>query len=180
MPEYKRRERLMGNQFEFTIVVDAPNHAPALLDLAVQEIARIEALLTTYAPTSQTNLINQQAGLQPVAVDAELFQLIQRANTISRITNGAFDLSYGSIDKRLWNFDTQMDALPDLATAKKMVRLIDYRNIVLDEANQTVFLKHKGMRIGFGGIGKGYAAACAKNVLIKAGVQNGIVNASGD
>lgn len=180
MPEYKRRERLMGNQFEFTIVVDAPNRAPALLDLAVQEIARIEALLTTYAPTSQTNLINQQAGLQPVAVDAELFQLIQRANAISRITNGAFDLSYGSIDKRLWNFDTQMDALPDLATAKKMVRLIDYRNIVLDEANQTVFLKHKGMRIGFGGIGKGYAAACAKNVLIKAGVQNGIVNASGD
>ena len=76
MPEYKRRERLMGNQFEFTIVVDAPNRAPALLDLAVQEIARIEALLTTYAPTSQTNLINQQAGLQPVAVDAELFQLI--------------------------------------------------------------------------------------------------------
>jgi thiamine biosynthesis lipoprotein len=93
---------------------------------------------------------------------------------------GAFDITYGSIDKRLWNFDQNMTSLPDPETAKKMVRLIDYRNIILDEQEQTVFLKEKGMRIGFGGIGKGYAAEKAKEVMISNGVTSGIVNASGD
>jgi thiamine biosynthesis lipoprotein len=70
--------------------------------------------------------------------------------------------------------------LPDQETAKKMVHLINYKNIILDEEKQSVFLKDKGMRIGFGGIGKGYAADRAKSVLEKNGVKNGIVNAAGD
>ena len=73
-----------------------------------------------------------------------------------------------------------MTKLPDAATALKMVHLIDYRNIILDEKNNTVFLKEKGMRIGFGGIGKGYAADRAKNILQQRGVKSGVVNAAGD
>lgn len=110
----------------------------------------------------------------------EVFNLIERSIGISRITQGAFDISYGSIDKSLWNFDKTMTKLPDVATALKMAHLIDYRNIILDRENTTVFLKEKGMRIGFGGIGKGYAAEMAKQVLLKHNVQSGIINASGD
>jgi thiamine biosynthesis lipoprotein len=73
-----------------------------------------------------------------------------------------------------------MTSLPDRLTAQKMVRLINYKNIILDQTNKTVFLKEKGMRIGFGGIGKGYAAEMAKAIMIKNGVTCGIVNASGD
>ena len=73
-----------------------------------------------------------------------------------------------------------MKALPDKETAKRMVRLINYRNIILDDENCTVFLKEKGMRIGFGGIGKGYAAERARLVMKSLGVKSGIVNASGD
>src|SRR5204862_732584 len=124
---------------------------------AVNEISRIEALLTTFKDSSQTNLINQFAGIQPVKVDTEIYELIKRSKKISELTQGAFDISYGSIDKRLWNFDQNMDSLPDPVEAKKQVRLINYKNIELDEAGRTVFLKEKGMRIGFGGIGKGYA-----------------------
>ena len=58
---------------------------------------------------------------------------------ISNVTQGAFDITYGSIDKRLWNFDTTMNALPDKAIARKMVRLINYENIILDKNNSTVF-----------------------------------------
>ncbi|MCG7858934.1 FAD:protein FMN transferase, partial [Flavihumibacter sediminis] len=83
-------------------------------------------------------------------------------------------------DKRLWNFDLSMKSLPDAAIARKAVRLINFRNIEVDPLNRTVFLKEKGMRIGFGGIGKGYAADRAKEVLVKEGVTSGIVNASGD
>ena len=172
--------KLMGNRFEITVVHGKEDEAQAHIAAAVAEIRRIEALLTTYNEESQTALINRYAGIQPVKVDRELFDLIQRSKRISDLTQGAFDISYGSIDKRLWNFDQNMTALPDAATAKKMVRLINYRNIVLNENEGTVFLKEKGMRIGFGGIGKGYAAERAKAVLQQRGVKSGIVNAAGD
>jgi thiamine biosynthesis lipoprotein len=146
----------------------------------VEEISRIERLLTTFNEESQTALVNRNAGIAPVQVDKEMFELIRRSKKISGITQGAFDISYGSVDKHLWNFDQQMTSLPDAATARKMTRLINYRNIILDEANGTVFLKEKGMRIGFGGIGKGYAAERAKQTLQERGVKSGIVNAAGD
>jgi thiamine biosynthesis lipoprotein len=172
--------RLMGNRFEISVVSEDEEWANQRIEEAITEISRIEKLLTTFSDDSQTNQINASAGIQPVKVDKEVFDLIARSLRISELTQGAFDLSYGSIDKSLWNFDKTMTSLPDIATAKSMVRLIDYRNIILDSANQTVFLKEKGMRIGFGGIGKGYAAECAKNLMKKQGVESGIVNAAGD
>jgi thiamine biosynthesis lipoprotein len=177
---HKQSMLLMGNRFEITVVAHAAAWANEMIALAVQEIKRIEKLLTTFSDSSETNRVNQAAGLAPVKVSAETFRLIQRSIRISAVTQGAFDISYGSVDKSLWNFDAGMTRLPDEKTARRMVRLINYRNIILDEKEATVFLKEKGMRIGFGGIGKGYAAEMAKQVLKAAGVSSGIVNASGD
>lgn len=170
----------MGNRFEISVVADEADWAHVQIDAAVEEIRRIERLLTTYDENSETSLINRHAGLTPVAVSAETIQLIERSIRISRLTQGAFDITYGSVDKRLWNFDTTMTSLPDPETAKKMVRLIDYRKILVDREQGTVFLKHTGMRIGFGGIGKGYAADRARQLLKTRGVTSGIINASGD
>ena len=136
--------------------------------------------MTTFDSNSQTNQINSNAGIHPVQVDREVFDLIERSLRISELTQGAFDISYGSIDKRFWNFDLSMKSLPDKTTAKRTVRLINYKNIILDRNRLTVFLKEKGMRIGFGGIGKGYAAEKAKQLLATMGIESGIVNASGD
>jgi thiamine biosynthesis lipoprotein len=172
--------KLMGNRFEISVVTVDEKRADEYIDAAVAEIRRIEELFTTFKETSQTNLINRNAGVQPVKVDKEVFDLVQRSLKISALTQGAFDISYGSIDKRFWNFDINMTSLPGKETAKHSVRLINYRNVVLDETNTTVFLKGKGMRIGFGGIGKGYAADCAKYILKQIGVENGVVNAAGD
>lgn len=177
---HKRVCRLMGNRFEISAVSEDETWAQARIDEAVAEIQRIEALFTTFNDKSQTNLINANAGISPVKVNREVFELVKRSLRISEVTQGAFDITYGSIDKSLWNFDTQMTALPDPKTARQMVRLINYRNVILDEAEGSVFLKEKGMRIGFGGIGKGYAAEMAKRLMIQRGVENGIVNASGD
>ncbi|MBF4507448.1 FAD:protein FMN transferase [Flavobacterium sp. JLP] len=170
----------MGNNFTITVVDENEKKGNENINLAIEEIRRIEKLLTTYKEDSQTNLINENAGVKPVKVDLEVFNLIERSVGISKITQGAFDISYGSIDKSLWNFDKTMTKLPDAATALRMVHLIDYRNINLDKEKTTVFLKEKGMRIGFGGIGKGYAAEMAKQILVKNNVQSGIINASGD
>ena len=172
--------KLMGNRFEITLVDEDAARAAACIEEAIEEIRRIEKLLTTFNDNSQTNCINRNAGIAPVPVDKEVFSLIQRSIRISAVTQGAFDITYGSIDKTLWNFDQHMTALPDAHTAGKLVRLINYRNIILDENNSTVFLKEKGMRIGFGGIGKGYAAERAKALLLQKGVRSGVVNAAGD
>lgn len=170
----------MGNRFEFTVIADDQTAGEKAIDTAIAEVQRIEELLSTFKDTSQTSLINQYAGIKPVQVDQEVIELILRAQKISDITQGAFDISYGSIDKSLWNFDVNMTSLPDFETALQSVSLIDYQNVIIDTQNRTVMLKHEGMRIGFGGIGKGYAADKAKQVLQNIGIEHGIVNAAGD
>ena len=177
---YKKNLKLMGNRFEISILANDEDFANANIDLAVAEISRIEKLLTTFSNDSVTFQINENAGIQPVVVPKEVFDLIFRCQMISKMTQGAFDISYGSIDKKFWNFDLNMTSLPDKDVAKKTVELINYENIILNKNDQTVFLKNKGMRIGFGGIGKGYAAECAKKILKQNGIESGIVNAAGD
>ena len=177
---FKVRTKLMGNHFEISVAATQEGWAVKRINEAIDEIKRIEKLLTTYSETSETSLINLNAGSVPVAVSEETFRLIQRSIRISGLTQGAFDITYGSIDKSLWNFDTTMNVLPSKETAKEMVRLINYKNIILDKEKGTVFLKETGTRIGFGGIGKGYAAEMAKKIMVQNGVESGIVNASGD
>ena len=171
---------MMGNRFSISIVGADELWAEEMLQKAFDEIARIEKLLTTFSDSSQTAKINKAAGSHPVKLDAEVFSLIQRAIRISDLTQGAFDITYGGIDKDLWNFNLQMKSLPSAEKARQMVRLINYKNIELNPSAQTVFLKERGMRLGFGGIGKGYAAECAKRVLKDLGVGSGVVNAAGD
>ena len=180
LSEFKVQEKLMGNSFEITVVGEEESRAHDKIALAVEEIRRIEKLLTTFDDNSQTNQINSAAGMNAVKVDREVFDLVKRSLKISAVTDGAFDISYGSVDKSLWNFDRNMTELPDETIAENAVRLINYRNIILNEFECSIMLKEKGMRIGFGGIGKGYAAERAKNLLKREGVESGIVNASGD
>ena len=177
---YKRSCKLMGNRFELNVVAHNEKWANDRIDAGINEISRIEKLLTTFSDDSETNQINRNAGIQPVVVCRETLELIKRSIRISKVTQGAFDITYGSIDKRLWNFDQEMTALPDDTTARQMVRLINYRNITLNEEDCSVFLRVRGMRIGFGGIGKGYGADRAKMIMKEQGVESGVVNASGD
>ena len=169
----------MGSRFDISVVADSKEEGDVFIDLAISEISRIEKLISSWDKNSQTSLINKNSGLKPVKVDKELFQLIERALKVSRLTNGAFDISFASMDK-IWKFDGSMSTMPSADIIKKSVEKVGYQNILLDTENQTVFLKLKGMKIGFGAIGKGYAADKAKALLIEKGVEAGIINASGD
>ena len=178
--EFNQVIKLMGNRFEFTAVSESEQLSEKAIEAAIAEVQRIERIFTTYDQTSVTNQINDMAGILPVKVHEEVLQLIKRAIRISVISQGAFDLTFGGVDKSLWNFDQKMKHLPDAELARKSVHLVNYKNIVIDEEAQTVFLLKKGMRIGFGGIGKGYAAMSAKSVMEAMGVTGGVVNAAGD
>ncbi|EAQ48140.1 MULTISPECIES: FAD:protein FMN transferase [Leeuwenhoekiella] len=176
---YKRTLKLMGSRFDITVVADNEAQGEAYIDWAVGEITRIEKLISSWDPNSQTSAINANAGKKPVKVDRELIELIQRAIAISKLTDGAFDISYASMDK-IWKFDGSMTAMPDAQTITNSVEKVGFQNIVIDSEASTVFLKKEGMKIGFGAIGKGYAADKAKQLLIEKGVSAGIINASGD
>lgn len=169
----------MGNRFDITVVANDSISGNGYIDLAVAEIMRIEKLISSWDPNSRTSEINKNAGIRPVKVEPELYGLIQRALGISKLTDGAFDISYASMD-RIWKFDGSMKTMPSAEDIAASVSKVGFHNIVLDPNEQTVFLKLEGMKIGFGAIGKGYAADKAKELLMEVGVPAGIINASGD
>jgi len=176
---YTRTLKLMGSRFDITVVANDSVLGNQDIDLAVAEITRIEKLISSWDANSQTSEINRNSGIKPIKVDAELFNLIERSMGISKLTDGAFDISYASMDK-IWKFDGSMTEMPSEETIKTSVAKVGFGNILLDKENSTVFLKLPGMKIGFGAIGKGYAADKAKAVLMEKGVIAGIINASGD
>ena len=143
---------LMGSAFELTVVAHDKAEAQAHIATAKNEIERIELLISSWDSNSETSSINQNAGIKPVKVSKELWDLIDRSQRISKITSGAFDLTFAAVDQ-IWK---------------------------LNKEQSTVFLPQKGMKIGFGAIGKGYAADRAKQLLESRGVVGGIINASGD
>ncbi len=175
----KRDVILMGSRFDITIIAGDSLSAEKYIDQVIGEISRIEALISDWKPNSQISEVNKNAGVQPVKVDREVFDLTQRALFFSKITDGAFDISFATMDK-IWKFDGSMDILPDAYTIQKAIEKIGHRNIILDSAASTIFLKLPGMKIGFGATGKGYAADRARELMQSLKIDAGIVNASGD
>ncbi|HAQ53042.1 MAG TPA: thiamine biosynthesis protein ApbE [Flavobacteriaceae bacterium] len=168
----------MGTRFEITLV-STQEAANQYLNAAQGEIERIERLISSWDANSQTAEINRQAGITPVKVAKELYDLIARSIEISKITQGAFDISYAALDP-VWFFDGRMKAVPSESERLKSVQNIGFKDLVLNAKEQTVYLPKKGMKIGFGAIGKGYAADATKKLMKSLGVSSGIINASGD
>ena len=148
---FKVSAHLMGNQFEISAVSENEDWASERINAGINEIKRIEKLLTTFDDSSETNLINRNAGIEAVKVSEETFSLIERSIRISNITQGAFDITYGSIDKSLWNFDTTMKSLPDEENAKNIpaVKKIKElaKKIVNDKENAQFFIIGKDNKI---------------------------------
>ncbi len=176
---FKKKKSLLGSPFEISVVANDSVQADFYTELAISELKRIENLISDWIPTTQISLVNQNAGITPVKVDKEVFELVDRAMKISKLTDGAFDISYASMDK-IWKFDGSMKSMPTAETIKKSVEKVGYQNIILNEKDTTIFLKNQGMKLGLGGIGQGYIADKIKEVLIANGCNAGLVNVSGD
>lgn len=171
--------KLMGCAFVLTAVESSPQKAWDALRAGVAEIQRIENVISSWQDDSETAEINYWAGKRAISVSPELFHLIERSKKVSEITAGAFDIS-GTLARYYWNFNRQETTLLPVSKIEELRDLMDYRLIELDSRSHTVFLRKKGMKIGFGGIGKGYAAYRAQIVMQKLGIKSGLINASGD
>ncbi len=169
----------MGSRFEIAVVHADAKRGQEAIDAAYAEIERIEAGISEWRETSTVSELNRKAGVEPVEVSEELFNLTRRSLRVSKLTDGAFDITFHTVG-HLWNFKSRTAPIPDDASIRREMTSIGYQHVVLDEAKRTVYLDRKGTQIGFGGIGKGYAANRAVFVLKEHGVTGGVVNASGD
>jgi len=170
--------RLMGSDFELIATAVDEQSADIFLQQGINEIKRLEYLLTEFSNTSQTAVLNDNAGITPMQVDTEVYELIKRCKNISSLTQGAFDITAGAL-KRLYNFKQGNVQLPDKKTILQTQNSVGYKKIEL-LADNTVFLQKKGMHIGFGAIGKGFAVDKVKTLWQTAGMTSGVINASGD
>lgn len=176
---YKRSLSMLGSPFEVTVVASDSISGINALDMAVGEVRRIENLISDWKPETEISAVNKNAGKQPVKVSREVFELVARSIKVSELTDGAFDVSYASMD-RIWKFDGSMTAMPTPEAILKSVEKVGYKKIILDEKNLTIFLREESMKIGLGGIGQGYIADKIKELMIRNGILSGIVNVSGD
>jgi thiamine biosynthesis lipoprotein len=176
---HKRKVSLLGSPFEITVVAKDTIQANQYEDQAIAEVKRIENLISDWIPTTPVSQINQAAGKKAVTVPLELIELIERSIKISKLTDGAFDISYASMD-RIWKFDGSMKEMPSPEAIQQSVAKVGYQKIIIDKENQTVMLKDVGMKLGLGGIGQGYIADKIKALLQLNGCVAGLVNVSGD
>jgi thiamine biosynthesis lipoprotein len=176
---HKRKVSLLGSPFEITVVAKDTIQANLFEDQAITEVKRIESLISDWIPTTPVSQINQAAGKQAIKVPLELIELIERSIKISKLTDGAFDISYASMDK-IWKFDGSMKTMPTPEAIQQSVAKVGYEKIIIDKENLTVMLKDEGMKLGLGGIGQGYIADKIKALLLSKGCVAGLVNVSGD
>lgn len=176
---HKKKSSLLGSPFEVTVIAKDSIEGEQYCNTAIAEVKRIENLISDWIPTTQISSVNKNAGIKPIKVDLEVFDLVSRAIQIAKLTDGAFDISYASMDK-IWKFDGSMKTMPTAEAIKKSVEKVGYQNIILDKEKQTIFLKNKGMKLGLGGIGQGFIADKIKDLLQNKGCSSGIVNVSGD
>ncbi|MBL7734945.1 MAG: FAD:protein FMN transferase [Chitinophagaceae bacterium] len=170
---------LMGGRFEISLVAEDSLTAKKHIDLIIAEITRIENLISDWIPATQVSLINANAGIRPVKVDKELIDLTTRAIQIAELTNGAFDISFAAMEK-IWKFDGSTMPMPARETVKKAREKVGYKNIIINKDSATIFLALKGMKIGFGALGEGYAADKCKEIMLAKGIVSGLINATGD
>ena len=124
--------------------------------------------------------VHVAAGQHPVAVSPETIEVLTSARQIGDWTEGKFDITFAALSD-LWKFDhDQDDSIPSQADIQQRLPFIDYRQVEFDAAARTAFVHRTGMRVHFGGIGKGYAADKAKELLQSMNITSGVVNASGD
>jgi thiamine biosynthesis lipoprotein len=170
-PPFQRTRSLMGTIVSITVVAAPESQAAPAVDAAFAKIAALEEVLSEWRPDSEISRINAAAGGAPVKVGPDTMAVIKAGLEVSAWSDGAFDLSWAAM-RGLYLFQPGEERIPTATEIKDRLRLVGYRDIVLDPKASTVALRRAGMKLGTGGIAKGYALDRAAEVLKLAGIEN--------
>ena len=174
---YKAEQAIMGTEIALEIWEQNSDRAKNCADEVFSEMRRIDALMSPYKVDSELSKVNRLAADQPVAISSELFNLISESLKYSRLSSGAFDITFSSVG---YLYDYRNKQQPSNESIKKLLPAIDYRHLLLDEKLHTISFTMQGVRIDLGGIAKGYAIDNAVSLLHECGIKNGFVKAGGD
>jgi len=174
-----RQQDHMGTYVSITIAAPESDEVLAAVQAGYAEVERLEKLLSEWREDSRISEVNRQAGIKPVPVPPELYKLVKQAHDISVQSQGAFDVTHAAM-AGLWNYKAKNPKVPGTQAIQERVKLVDYRKLELKPEDHSVMLKHKGMRIGLGGIAKGYVMDRVSRVLKEQGYPNHLVIAGGD
>lgn len=171
----------MSSSLDVSILYDVskPKKAQELINIAYDEANRLIGILSAWEKGTELYKVNENAGIKPVKVGMELFQLIERCIHLSELTEGYFDITFASIDK-VWYFDKPMVHIPTAQKIADSVKHINYKYIELNIEKQTIYITNKGTKIELGAVGKGYIANKMKLKLQEVGVTSGLISAGGD
>jgi thiamine biosynthesis lipoprotein len=168
---------IMGTRIYVEIWADDDRQGEAAIDAVMAQMQHIDDSMSTYKSDSEVSRVNQLAAQQPVPISAELFKLLTTALEYSRITEGAFDITYASVG---YMYDFRERKRPTEEQIKAALPAINYKHVILDPKTQSVRFSQPGVRIDLGGIAKGYSVDCGIEVLQKLGYTHALVNAGGD
>lgn len=174
---FTNEQAIMGTVIRTELWSDDPLTAAEAIRLVNEEMHRIDRSMSTYKPDSDISRINRDAAKNPVTISAELLDLIARGIEMSRLTHGAFDITYASVGQL---YDFRAGVRPDEKQIAATLPAISYRFVELDLIERTVFFARQGVRIDLGGIAKGYAVERGAGILRAQGIEHGLVSAGGD
>jgi len=144
-----------------------------------KKIKTIERQMTVKLPGGDVDKINKNATKSAVVVDREILNLIKSSIKISKLSNGAFDITILPI-VNLWGIGTDKERIPSDSEIKKLLPLVNYRDIVIDDEKSSVFLKKENQKIDLGGIAKGYAGDVAIGIYKNQSIKKAIINLGGN
>jgi thiamine biosynthesis lipoprotein len=174
---YQRQAAMMGTSVGVELWADDPSLAQRAMATVFDEMRRTDELMSTYKPSSQISRVNAEAAQRPVVVDPTIVDVVDRALGFSRLSGGAFDITYASVGY-LYDFRTREH--PDDEAIAKALPGVDYRQVVVDRSRNTIRFLKPGVRIDLGGIAKGYAVDRCIEMLRRLGIEHAMVNAGGD
>jgi FAD:protein FMN transferase len=174
---YRQDAAIMGTAIAVDLWYDEEARGRALTQAVIDEMHRIDDLMSTYKPDSELSRINARAANEAMPVSAELLMLIQQALSFSQLTDGAFDITYASAGQY---YDYRKGIGPNPEQLAQALPAIDYHHVRVDPQGATIRFLYPGVRIDLGGIAKGYAVDRCVAMLKAAGVRSAMVNAGGD
>jgi thiamine biosynthesis lipoprotein len=174
---YQREDAIMGTRVAVELWSENPALAERAMQAVLEEMRRTDELMSHYKPESQLSAVNAHAAERPVEVDPTIVEVVARALEFSRISGGAFDITYASVG---YLYDYRAHQKPSEAQIEQALPGVDYRRVQVDRVASTIRFTAPGVRIDLGGIAKGYAVDRSIEILRKLGIRHAMVNAGGD
>jgi len=172
-----RDEAIMGTAIRVELWSEDRRTAHAAIDAVIAEMHRIDRAMSPFKPDSELSRLNRDAVARPVTLGAELFDLIERSIEFSKLSDGAFDITYASVGHL---YDYRARTQPSRAALDEARAAIGWRNLILDRAERSVRYAREGVRIDLGGFAKGHAVDRSIAILERFGIAHAMVSAGGD